>query len=791
MTIDVPFRPRPLLSVTRLLAVAVVLLGVTLLGAAGARAAGSCANEQLRQEDHSMGLPDCRAYELVSPSLKFGEPVYSSGNAVTSDGSRVAFSSLGAFGEPGNDSSTLAGEYVGVRGASGWSAVPVNPSATEFWGGSPESGSETVDFSADLSHTLFLQAPVSGKPVDFRFNVRRLDGSFTEVGPLVTPQAVAAWTPSAGEESDDPSVEKSVATGDLSHVFFEPAVRATEINWLWPGDETARNGGSKSLYEYTGTGNSEPELVGIKNQTSLAEAAHIEGKSHINEAAEEIGQCGASLGDGNGEGYNSFSTSGEIVFFTVVGHRGGCAAALNAPAVNELYARLGRERTVAISEPSKADCATCETFEAEPEKRSSAIFRGASEDGSKVFLLSEQKLISGPAGLEPKGENLYQYDFNAADQHGKVSLIAPEMEGVARIAESGSRVYLVSASSELAHNIDAKGELAHAGDNNLYLYDTASHEFTFIAALSGEDQGDWQATDYRPVEATPDGHVLLFASTAALTPDASGAGRQLYRYEAPTSAHSAGMLVRVTVGEGGFNEDGNAAASPASAFAPEYAGLFRDFTGRNSARPRAVSISNDGSKVFFESPLALTPDALNNRCAFEAFELCVAAARNIYEWDDGHVYLISDGRDAHARLGFAATTLIGANPSGSDVFFTTADRLVSQDTDTQVDIYDAHIGGGFPAAVSTGACQGEACQGSSSAPPVFGSPSSATLSGAGNLASPPSSKPVAPKKAMKKHVRCARGKKLRHGKCTKVSKVKKKAKKANRAGKAGGKRRGK
>jgi hypothetical protein len=700
-------------------------------------------------------LPDCRAYELVSPAFTYGEPVFVDG---VSEAGGIAYHSLGSFGQPGDDSEETGGSYVGSRGASGWASVPVNPSASEFQGGDPigEAGDkrETIDFSADLSESLFLQAPIGAKPVDSRFYRRRVsDGSYAEVGPLVPPEPLAAWTSQDANNNIFPEPRYLGASPDLDHIFFNLEIAYRDsgalvgVDWLWPGDRTGVPGvPAESLYEYTGTGNVEPELVGVENETSLAQAAHEQGKPHINEAAQLVSQCGVLLGGvlpgNNGpqerEEYNSLANSGESVFFTAIGHGdlSGCAA-VHAPAFDEVYARVDRDRTVAISEPTtgpNGDCEKCD--ESEP---ATAVFQGASEDGSRVFFISEQKLLPGG-----DGENLYEYDFNGPE-HDKVTLVAsglppvfentegshPEPGGVVRVTENGSLVYFVS-TGVLAHNTDALGAQATAGADNLYVYDTGTRGTTFIARLapsdgvsapgSGGQNVLWSAEDARIAEATPDGRFLLFASVGDLTPDAAGQGSQLYRYEAPSEAHPAGVLIRVTTGEDGLSEDGNVAAVP-----------------------QGVAISSDGSRVFFRSPLKLTAGALNDVCVLVLEGVCEAAAYNFYEWEGGHVYLLSDGQDTHAGLG--TQELLGADASGDDVFFTSTDPLVPQAPGTATGIYDARVEGGFPAPAIPSECEGEACQAPSAPAPVFAPPGTATFSGPGNLASPPVPSP--PKKVTK------------------------------------------
>jgi hypothetical protein len=231
--------------------------------------------------------------------------------------------------------------------------------------------------------------------------------------------------------------------------------------------------------------------------------------------------------------------------------------------------------------------------------------------------------------------------------------------------------------------------------------------------------------------------VLLFTSHGALTPDDTRgqAPAQVYRYDAGSEE-----LLRVSIGERGFNDNGNAGAGEAHIA----------WTNRERVGPahRDASMSSDGSLVFFQSPVGLTPGALNDvsiNGGVESKDL----AQNIYEWEAngrggcaqaaGCVHLISDGHDvSEATNGGPHTTrssveLLGADETGENVFFTTADPLVPADTDTELDYYDARVGGGFPKPTEPPVCQAGGCRGTGSAPAVAEPFGSMTLSGGGNL----------------------------------------------------------
>jgi hypothetical protein len=406
------------------------------------------------------------------------------------------------------------------------------------------------------------------------------------------------------------------------------------------------------------------------------------------------------------------------------------------------------------------------------------MFAGASADGSKAFFASTQQLTDGAsedghtgddasAGgsgcsmtVGSNGCNLYEFDLDNPVGHklidvsgGDVSGGGPRVQGVMALSPDGTHVYFV-AKGVLSTTVSDQGEKAKDGANNLYLFERDSAypagRTAFIAALPASDYLEWLETGL-PANVTPDGRFLVFVSHGRLTGDDTSVGgaQQVFRYDA-----AAGALVRISTGEAGFNDNGNRSAptpcsvttcsEDAQIVAPEFLAFVRSDS----------SMSDDGRFVFFSSPVALAPGALDDvQIAAQGEGGVPAYAMNVYEWHEGHVYLISDGRDVSVNKGEAAmclpaisaTCLLGSDASGANVFFSTADKLVGQDTDTAVDYYDARIcTTGDPCISSPPAplapCREEACHGTPPAtPPVPGAPSS-TFNGQGNIAPAPVAK---------------------------------------------------
>ncbi len=729
-----------------------------------------------RSADHTFvydtsggGLPDNRAYEMVTPPVKnaavLGATPFTGGvpAVVAEDGSRVILDSVQCFAGAGSCIGARAGAgepFAFTRTADGWVTNAMAPAATRF-GDNSYLGSD-----ADTGAVLFgIATPPVGEE---DFYVRRLDGSFVNIGP-------GSW-PGAGADSS--ASYGWVGTADFSHLVYN----ATADSFLWPFDAT-RHQSAGSLYEYVGAGNAQPALVGVSggaNSTDL------------------ISACGTVLGAGSsGQGVYAYglSADGRVVYFTAEACDSGAGVNAGVPVpANALYARIDGSRTVAISARSSLDCTSVGCLSS---PASEANFVGASADGSKAFFTDTQQLTDSASedstggrdtasGLgncreatgDANGCNLYEYDFDNPAGHnllaistGDTSGGGPRVQGVVAVSPDGSHVYFV-AKGVLSAAANDLGQTAGAGANNLYVFERDSGNpgghIAFVATLPDSDVQQWEE-GLRLANVTPDGRFLVFTSHGALTrDDASTTGAaQVFRYDA-----SRGELVRISIGNDGFNDDGNANAADASIVSAWVSNQAR------YAGPRSdPTMSHDGVFVFFQSPDGLTVGALNDVQIGSRVGGGPIYAENVYEYHEGHVYLLSDGRDTEQFAETdefsperSAVELVGSDATGANVFFTTADQLVGQDTDTEVDYYDARVCTASAPCVAAPArpeppCQGEACHGAPNAAPVFGASGSETFTGAGNLTAPQAKRVI---KAKSK----ARPKKNKHRKRLKAKRKK-------------------
>ena len=695
-------------------------------------------------ETASGQLPDARQYELVTPALKNGALISGALGGGSAWPPRIAENGLDMIALSlqcleGTKSCTGArlreGEaYEFTRTSQGWVTHPLAPPV-------PATGASTL-WAADAGEhaTLFSQpSPPEGQD---DFYTTQANGAITHIGPL-----------GQGEETYR-DLLGIVATSGFTHVLYQGSQ-------LWALDGIPEN--EASLYEYAGTGNAHPLSVGVTGgpgSTSL------------------ISGCGTLLGSGSLGGigtkvFGSLSGDGQTAYFTAV---------CGPTASHELYERVDGElsdaHSVLVSTPTPS---TCESPECQAAPHGSGIFAGASGDGSRVIFTSTQQLTdnasqgTGQAGTQcPHVEcNLYEStctapcgmppEAPAAKERRLIDLSegakatgGPRVQGVMAISPDGSHVYFV-ARGVLTEQENQQHQKAVDGANNLYL-SIPGQTPRYITTLPPADEQEFKlekAFEWTQgigvANVTPEGRYLVFLSHGALTPDdtrpaAEGAPTppaQVYRYDAET-----GMLVRISIGSHGFNDNGNAGTVDA--------GISLSNTGYalgvGSARADPT-MSHNGEYVFFESPVALAPGALDDVQVSTSIQGVPEFAENVYEYHNGNVSLISDGKDTTANSGtpgiVSSVRLLGSDATGANVFFATNDQLTGQDTDTQRDYYDAHICSSTepcptPPPPPAPACQEGGCQNPAPTPPTT-SPlnGSNTLQSLGNLPPTPPAPPTA------------------------------------------------
>lgn len=747
------------------LALALAIVGLALQLAPSA-AAQACPNEALRSELGAGSLPDCRAYEQVTPPYKEGFTVGI--KSLSSNGEKAIVTSHGDLaGAPGDGESVIQSEtYLDQRRPTGWQLSPITGSSSEF------AGQLLEGYEANNGDTLWIQHTTAQSEEDRQLWVRSgVTGEFEPIGPL-SPHLSEGEPPSNYNNPNENDFARPIAS---THDYGHNVLEATEGRNQWSFDET--NEENASLYEYSGTHNEQPILVGVEG---------------AKRSEQLLGTCGTELGRGRGGSeYNALSSDGETIFFTLVPKgRFGCEG--RAPATAEVYARIDG----AINSPGKAETPDVSpnqcTLECGPE--SGKNFEGASESGLRVYFTSTQKLAndavdgtaSGDAytedqgcGITPQGLggcNLYTYDLTTR----RLSTVAAgEVLGVAGIAENGEHAYFVDRSrltsepraggclAALAPEVLAEEELTHEGpcrpkqnQFNLYAYNAPTGTTSFVATLGAQDSQDWSRPFTRPVQvAGEEGRFLLFASsTPGLLPDDTTNLAQLFEYDADT-----GELVRVTQGEAGYAEDGNAIAA---GFEPSTIASVNEPLGRTEDRKTTtnlLNISQDGRTVVFVTKARLSPRATSAQLG----------CKSVYEFrtngaiSEGSVHLLSDGSDVQHFKGVSCgANFPGMDADGANIMVSTEDPLLLSDVDgLEQDVYDVREDGGFPAALAPATCAGGGCEGTVSGPAGV-QPTSMSLGGEGNLLAPAPAAPVKP--PAKKPVKCAKGKKLVHHKCVKV-----------------------
>jgi hypothetical protein len=572
------WRPSPGLAV-------VVVIGVFgLFGAGRSAQAATCPNEALRSVQSAAFLPDCRAFELVSPPN--GEPNLMAGSdretgaQASSAGGGIAWFSY----YPLSDS--LGGEFhdLSTRGLDGWTTKAIgprlSPSDTNSLYCEP-----AIFFAGDLSQSVLVDGYGSGcsendpvlapnEPVGAQ-NVFLRDGATGAYALVnVTPEGVTpgnAWFEGA--------------SNDFNHIVFEDVAQLTS---------SAPAGAS--LYEW------------------MAGAVHL--VSVLPDGTPAVGVLpAAATGGGN------FSDTGPITH----------AVSLDGTRVifesgGKLFLRENAEQPLESARGPEGEClegAKACTVQLDASRAGGSGggggFLAANATDSKIFFADDAAANLTPGTRVGSGQHLYEYDTSTGGLRDLTPSGELGLAGLSGISDDGSYLYVV-AGAALATG-------ATPGQPNLYVF----HEGTpkFIATLGSEVE---ESYDWDPFELTarvsPNGRYIAFNSIRSLTGydntpaqpadchvehNTPGPCREIFLYDAVQ-----GNLHCVSCAPGGEPPTAEAEIAPAARLTGGWGPIY--------ARRNVL----DDGRVFFDTADSLVIGAENG-------------VSNVYEYANGGVSLISTG----------------------------------------------------------------------------------------------------------------------------------------------------
>jgi hypothetical protein len=701
----------------------------------------SCPNAHVRAETGGAYLPDCRAYELVTPGeagavqILPSEGLYNFAN--TFGGYSVSplnfgyatspsrFTYMGALGSvAGQDApNSLLDVYLATRTPTGWKTTMPGLKGNETLFGFGRNCSDTQDLCADYVGPQFVpneegtQEKIDPSNAPYLY---KADG--TRLGRLPSNvNTVKGGTQWRGDQQ---------FSGDFSAYVFSTMTKMTPDGIsAAPGSVYYNDIAKKTVEVISYDKNGDPiQLEPERSQPEfdyLGELPRVTGIAAVSANGSRVLMAGLTYPSEIACGPAGCQSTKDC---DVRVYPFQCPYPLATPA--RLYMR---------DVPAKV------TYEVSREKE--VNFVDMTRDGSKVFFISSEKF--SPADKDTSAD---LYMWTAADdqltlisQNGTlgnsdscnpswttkcgVQQLTPELfqgspffdlvahvKGIDDIiANESGDVYFFSPEDLVP------GEVG--GDNERNLYVWRKGQLRLVATL---DPG----TNIERSTISTDGSHAAFVTKSRLTAYDSEGKREAYVYDADS-----GALRCASCNPGG--------AAPTA---------FEELTVSESGPFMA-----DDGRTFFTTKEGLVPQDTDR-------------IRDVYEYVGGHPRLISSGtgeRDSTGGLevlgaffGSMRTGLESVSRDGTDVYFSTFETLAPEDHNGSfLKIYDARVGGGFDSSPDLGPCvAADECHGAGSMPPgEAGISTGAGLGQSGNLQ--PAKKKLHKKKKKRRHHR--RGKKGR------------------------------
>ncbi len=708
-------------------------------------------------------LPDDRAYEMVSPVDKNG--VVLGGGVLSFDGNSVNFEAIGACCGATSAAVTL---FQAQRADSGWETTPITPDPLEPLVGILQEQAP-MDWSSDLTQTIFI-TPASYDPGDddderldlYRTSTAGGTPTWLSQGSMGGTEHVAATLGIAtrdfnsvaftSEEALTPEAAAQPLTfnhGEYLYVRDVAAGTTTLVNVDDAGNLISTDGailGNAGFIDqqfipanYTGTDRNAISSDGSKVFFTSPPAGTFQlPQGHVPHLYMRDLSTGTTtpLDDPSSTlpaQYEGASDDGSLAFFTSLQGLAGDPD----PSTEELYgfnttdAPIGPAAPMSVFRVSGGEGGTADG--------DLIGITAISNDGSHVFFVAKGVLASNTNSqgeTATAGEpNMYVYNttngettfiatvapedvfncgFGGCNDNFEVGLVdQPDVNRPAVPTPDGS-VFVFNSTANLTDEAPAGPTTTLTADvpSGEQILTVDSTEGFFPGRVVRIGNPPFFAETARIARVIDDTHIRLAGSFGGVIfahdagePVFQIAPAQIYRYET-----GSGALECVSCPPPGFP------ASDAS-FGPTAGGAYG---------PTGVPMSADGSRIFFNSQGPLVPEDVNGGTP-PAGPFQVGGTVDVYEWENGEVFLISDGRSPGSR---GATT----TPSGNDVLFSTNGRLVPQDQDGYTDMYTARVGGGIdPPPEPPPPCSGEDCKPPPTPPPPDDIPGSVTFHGPGNL----------------------------------------------------------
>jgi hypothetical protein len=720
----------------------------------------NCPNSNVRQQTQTNYLPDCRAYELVSPGDAGGTQLYPSGPNTGQATSPSRFAFTGAWsaipGSGGNPIDNNGDLYVATRTASGWVTryvgLPANLAAVD--GGPPlgppnslpgpgadgglrfhlsNSGTPADKIQAnvltDPGMNVFvdwndgngdtpLNPPDTGPnpsiqgsnaPYVWSANGRFLERLPTNLGAVpagVNPAGLRSLdcTSKVGGAFEAPLLNPCpgdvTASANLDHFVFasEWNIFAADGQLAAPGSvyDNDTGAGTVTVASKAPGGGNIPSEPGDHAGDPLQIPFVSANGSHILMAAGATGPCGLAQ-----------CPDPPCTFFTRVDR---CPLQ-----PSHLYMRVNGTMTFDVSKGHHVD------------------YVGGTEDGTGIFFTSDEPLTGNDTDTST---DLYRWN----EETDSLTLVSAGNNGNGNTDNcnagftSRCDVVMYSNSSYCQLSSGAGGNChsdsfiaSKHGDifffspevldgtrgipNKENLYDFRDGQIQYVSTLTtgpfcfkspneGISDDACSDTPLTRMEVTPDGIHMAFITTSAVTQYDNAGHLEMYLYDAVNQ-----RLTCVSCIPSGESPITNVAASQN--------GLF---------------ISDDGRPVF------TTEDALVHGDTNKG--------QDVYEYVDGRPQLVTTGTGETRTPGgfFAgiqnAPGLQGISADGTDIYFSTLSSLVPEDHNGLfLKFYDARTGGGFSNTGPPAPCEAaDECHGPGSPPAAPIKEGTGVAIGGGNVA---------------------------------------------------------